>query len=306
VGEMMKLLFPGEQDFIQQKIEEHKRARIIAGVNVRSDLEAGEALGKQVAQKFIARARTDRAGAAGGTQAIWTQFETDCIAKGETPWYSFEVPKRPPMLCLFGKVKAFLFDSLTAVSLIPGPPPSTKGALQKEAEEVYYYTKDPKPETIDKVQFWADGVATVTPPGHWNEIAAEDFVKRNFSEVRWARNLALLNMAEMDAAIITWSTKFTYFNPRPSQIDTRIKTLTGMPNFPSYISGHATFSGAAATVLGHIIPERKSAYEAMAVEASLSRLYGGIHYRSDCEVGLEVGKKIGNYAIQRAVADGAE
>jgi len=62
----------------------------------------------------------------------------------------------------------------------------------------------------------------------------------------------------------------------------------------------------AATVLGHIIPERKTAYEAMAQEASLSRMYGGIHYKSDCVTGLEVGKNIGNYAVQRAITDGAE
>src|SRR5689334_13028321 len=55
--EMMKLLFPGDQDFIQMKAEEHKRARIISGANVRSDLDAGEALGRAVAQKFITRAR---------------------------------------------------------------------------------------------------------------------------------------------------------------------------------------------------------------------------------------------------------
>ena len=104
--EMMKLLFPGDQDFIQQKAEEHKRARIIAGANVRSDIEAGEALGKAVAQKFVTRARGDRAGAAGGNQAIWTQLETDCIARGETPWYSLEVPKRPPMLTGIWKSKS--------------------------------------------------------------------------------------------------------------------------------------------------------------------------------------------------------
>ncbi len=75
-SEMMKLLFPGDQDFIQQKIEEHKKARLIAGANVRSDLEAGEALRKAVAQKFVARARGDRAGTAGGNQAIWTQNGT--------------------------------------------------------------------------------------------------------------------------------------------------------------------------------------------------------------------------------------
>jgi hypothetical protein len=44
----------------------------------------------------------------------------------------------------------------------------------------------------------------------------------------------------------------------------------------------------------------------MAKEASLSRLYGAIHYRSDIEVGMAVGTKIGNYAVQRAVTDGAE
>jgi hypothetical protein len=38
----------------------------------------------------------------------------------------------------------------------------------------------------------------------------------------------------------------------------------------------------------------------------LSRLYGGIHYRSDCEAGFGVGKKIGGYAITKATTDGAE
>jgi membrane-associated phospholipid phosphatase len=124
--------------------------------------------------------------------------------------------------------------------------------------------------------------------------------------VRWARNLALLNMAMMDAAIACWDAKFTYFNPRPSQVDPRVKTLTGLPNFPSFISGHSTFSAAAAKILGHIIPARASAYDAMATEASLSRLYGAIHYRSDIEKGMVVGGKVGNYAVQRAVTDGAE
>ena len=77
MGEMMKLLFPGDQDFIQQKIEEHKKARLIAGANVRSDIEAGEALGRAVAQKFVTRARGDRAGAAAGNATIWTQYEAD-------------------------------------------------------------------------------------------------------------------------------------------------------------------------------------------------------------------------------------
>ncbi len=249
--EMLKLLFPGDQEFIQQKAEEHKQARIISGANVRSDIEAGEALGKAVAQKFATRARGDRAGAAAGNQAGWTQMETSAIANGETPWFSLEAPHRPPMLPLFGKVKGFLVDSLNVIALRPGPPPSTSGdELKKDADDVYSMTKNDTREHYRIVNFWADGVGTYTPPGHWNAIAAADFILQNYSEVRWARNMALLNMSQMDAAIVCWDTKYFYFNPRPTQIIPEVKTLTGIPNFPSYISGHATFSGAAATILG--------------------------------------------------------
>ena len=306
-AELMKLLFPGDLDFINQKLEECKRARLIAGANVRSDLEAGEALGKQVAQKFTTRARGDRAGAAASNQTQWTQMENDALAKGEVPWYSLESPRRPPMLPLFGKVKPFLFDSLTAISLRPGPPPpSHSDEMKKQTQEIYDFVKNPTRERTRIVHYWADGVGTYTPPGHWDAIACEDFIKKNFSEVRWARNLALLNMAIMDAGIVCWDTKYYYFNPRPTQLNPEIKTLTGIPNFPAYISGHSTFSAAAATVLGHIIPERAADYNAMALEASLSRMYGGIHYRADCEVGLVVGKNVGNFAVQRALTDGAE
>jgi membrane-associated phospholipid phosphatase len=118
--------------------------------------------------------------------------------------------------------------------------------------------------------------------------------------------MALLNMSLMDAAIACWDAKYIYYNPRPSQVNSAIKTWTGLPNFPSYISGHATFSAAAATILGHILPANKQAYAAMANEASLSRLYGAIHYRSDCEKGLETGNKVGAFAKARAITDGAD
>jgi len=304
--EMLKLLFPADLDYINAKAAEHKLARIMAGANTRSDIEAGEALGKAVAGKFAARARTDRAGAAIGTPAIWTQFETDCIAKGETPWYSLEIPKRPPMLPLFGKVKSLSLDSLTLVSLRPGPPPAVNSdQMKKETEEIYQFIKNPTRDHTGIVHFWADGVGTYTPPGHWDAIAAEEFIKKDYSEVRWARNMALLNMAIFDAGIVCWDTKYFYFNPRPTQLNPSIKTLTGIPNFPAYISGHSTFSGAAAAVLSYLIPEKASEFDAMAKEASISRMYGGIHYRSDCEVGLVVGANVGAKLVERGKADGA-
>ncbi len=305
--ELLKLLFPADIAFIQQKSDEHKLYRIMAGANVRSEIEAGEGLGKAVAQKFTVRARTDRAGAAIGTAVQWAALENRMIATGETPWISQESPKRPPMLPLFGNVKTFLFDSATLIAIRPPAPPSIKSEqFKKELEEVAYYSKNFDRERMRIVNFWADGVNTYTPPGHWNAIAAESFVAQNWSEVRWARNMALINMAMMDAAIACWDTKYLYFNPRPSQIDNNIKTLTGLPNFPSYTSGHSTFSGAAATALGHILPAERGKFTAMASEASISRLYGSIHYRSDCEQGLKCGQRVGSFAVERAKVDGAE
>ncbi|MEP7278853.1 MAG: phosphatase PAP2 family protein [Bacteroidota bacterium] len=305
--EMLKLLFPGDQEYVQQKAEEHKRARILAGANVRSDIEAGEVLGKMVAQKFSTRARGDRAGAAGGTQTMWTQMEADAVAKRQVPWYSLEFPRRPPMLCLFGKVKGFLLDSLAVLAVRPEAPPSTSSdQMKKDVAEVHEMIKQDSREHYRIVHYWADGVNTFTPTGHWNAIASADFIKKNFSEVRWARNLALLNMAQMDAAIVCWDTKYFYFNPRPTQMESDIKTLTGIPNFPSYISGHATFSGAAATVLGHIIPENAAIYTAMANEAAMSRLYAGIHYRIDSDSGMSTGIRVGSFAVLRAKTDGGE
>ncbi len=306
--EMLKLLFPGDQDFIQQKAYEHKRCRLLSGANVRSDMEAGEALGKAVAQKFVVRARADRAGAAVGTQAVWTQMETDCIKRTEIPWVSSESPKRPPMLPLFGKVKAFLFDSATLVNQIrPIPPPSTSSKqFADELSEIENMSKNLTREQIRIAHFWSDGIGTYTPPGHWNAIACEDFVRLNYSEMRWARNLALLNISLMDAGIACWDAKYVYFNPRPSAIKNNIKTITGLPNFPAYISGHSTFSAAAATILGHLIPSKNIVYQAMAKEASDSRIYGAIHYRSDCEQGMVTGTKVGTLAVQRALIDGGE
>jgi hypothetical protein len=305
-AKMMELLFPGDLDFIQQKVAEEKLYRLMAGANTRSDMDAGESLGKQVAAVFLARARGDKAGAAIGTPADWAGFATTATAKGETPWISLEFPKRPPMLPMFTKVTPFLFPTATVEALRPPPPYSTTSAeFKKESDEVLKMSEDRSREHERIVSFWADGVGTVTPPGHWNSIAAEEFVKQNYSEVRWARNLALLNMAEMDAAIVCWDAKYYYFNPRPTQMVMNIKTLTGIPNFPSYTSGHSNFSGAAATVLSYLLPDRGNKFMDMAHEAAMSRLYGAIHYRSDCEVGLQTGIKVGEYAVNRGKTDGA-
>jgi hypothetical protein len=306
-SEIMKLMFPTEVSNIQQKVDDAELATIQSGTATRTDIKAGEALGRQIASLFTARAKADHAGAAVGNPDIWNSFVTSAIARGETPWYSLEVPARPPMLPLFGNVLPFLFDSLTVINLRAAPPYSTKSnEFDEQNQAAYDQIKDPTRDQNRIVQYWADGVGTYTPPGHWLAIAAEDFIQQNYSEVRWARNMALLGMVEMDAGIVCWNTKYYYFNPRPTQMMPDIKTLTGVPNFPSYVSGHSTFSEAAATILGHIIPANAEKYEAMSSEAAMSRFVSGIHTKMDCDSGLAVGKRVGNYAVLRAEHDGAE
>jgi hypothetical protein len=306
-AEMMQLLFPDEIANIQQKLQQQEFSLIASGAAAPSDVTAGEALGRQVADAFIARGRADKAGSAVGTPTIWANFVTTTQAAGQTAWVSLETPARPPMLPLFGAVKGFLVDSANIVALRPGPPPSTSSdSMKQQVQQALNTVNNATREQLSLVQLWADGAGTWTPPGHWNYIAAQDFITQNWSEVRWARNMALLNMAEMDAAIECWYTKYYYFDPRPTQMDPLIRTLTGVPNFPSYISGHSMFSSAAATILGHIIPSRAQAYQSMAQDAANSRIYSGIHYEIDCTVGMTVGQNIGNYAVQRAMSDGAE
>jgi hypothetical protein len=125
------------------------------------------------------------------------------------------------------------------------------------------------------------------------------------SEVRAARSYALLNMAMHDAAVACWRIKFRYFNPRPAQLDPSIRTLIGLPNFPAYPSGHSTFSAASAAVLTYLFPEGGPSFHTMADEAGISRLYGGIHYRSDIERGKEHGERIGLHVVDFALTDGA-
>ncbi|BAU54369.1 phosphatase PAP2 family protein [Mucilaginibacter gotjawali] len=304
--EMLKFLFPTEVNYIQQKANEEMQYRIMAGANVRGELTAGQTLGSQVADVFVARGKTDRAGKAIGSAPEWLSLQTNATSRGDQYWTSLETPARPPMLPLFGKVLPFLFDTLTVVSLRPAPPfLAGSDAFKAEAAEVLSYSKNPTREHQAQVEFWADGAGTYTPPGHWNAIAETEFVQQHYSEVRWARNYALLNIAEMDAAICCWDTKYFYFNMRPSQANPQIKTLTGIPNFPSYTSGHSNFSGAAAAVLTYLLPDRGSKFTDLAQQASMSRLYGAIHYRSDCQVGLVTGAKVGQYAVQWAQSDGA-
>jgi hypothetical protein len=306
-AELLKVFFPVAVAEIDAQALEHQQAAILGGRATASDVAAGVALGKAVAGAIRARLSSDGMAQAAGNPAIWQAFADKAAARGETPWKSMEDPPRPPMLAVFGQVKAWMMTPDDIVKERPGPPPSTSSAqMQQEVAEVRDAVENLTREQLAIATFWSDGLGTATPPGHWNSIAMEHIPGARWSEVRTARAFALLNMAMHDAAVGCWETKFFYFNPRPSQMDPDIKTSIGLPNFPSYTSGHSTFSAAAALVLSHLFPSASGRFNELKEEASISRLYGGIHYRSDIESGKDHGVRIGGYAVRFAQQDGAE
>jgi membrane-associated phospholipid phosphatase len=306
-AELLKLLFPTMVEQITLRAGEQRQAALLSGKATASDIAAGLALGQAVAAVFTARAGADGMRTAGGTPALVQALTNAAVARGQIPWRSLENPPRPPMLPLFGSVKAWMMTPADIVNERPAEPPSTSSALMaRELAEVKHAVDHLTRQQLAIVYKWADGVSTPTPPGHWNFIA-ESFIRgAQFSEVRTARAFALLNMAMHDAAVACWDAKFTYFNPRPSQLDPEIRTVIGLPNFPSYTSGHSTFSAAAAEVLSYLFPSGAATFEAQKEEAAISRLYGGIHYRSDIEVGKEHGKRVGGYTVRFARLDGAD
>ena len=106
--------------------------------------------------------------------------------------------------------------------------------------------------------------------------------------------------------------KFYYWSPRPENavqdqvIDPTWKPYLPTPTFPSYVSGHAGYSAAAAQVLSHVFPNDAPTFAERAREAAMSRLYGGIHYRFDNDDGLVIGEKVGRAVVERLKGDGAD
>lgn len=187
-------------------------------------------------------------------------------------------------------------------------------------------------EQRDIAWFWADGAGTQTPPGHWNRIAQEVARTTGMSLAEEARMFALLNIAQADAAIVAWDNKYASNFWRPvtairaadtdgnplTAADPDWKPLLTTPNFPSYTSGHATFSGAASTILAGIlgtdtfafttdteaagIANRSfTSFSAAADEAAMSRLYGGIHFRFDNDDGLANGRALGQWVLANEI-----
>ena len=88
-------------------------------------------------------------------------------------------------------------------------------------------------------------------------------------------------------------------------VDSSITTLFSNPAHPGFPSGHACASGSAGAVLGYLFPADADTMAAQAMDAGFSTFYAGIHTRQDVEIGLALGRAVGQKIIQRATTDGA-
>lgn len=291
---VLSYLYPNETAWLSKQATADEESRLAAGVNFRSDITAGEGLGRAVALAVISHAKND------GAKTPWN----GTVPTGPDKWVSTVSPPQPPLLPNWGNVTPWL---LTSSDLIMPPAPPVFGSAQFNAslQAVKQIANSRTAEQLQIAQFWNDGAGTSTPPGHWNQIACDLIQGYHLNELRSSRALALMNTAAMDAGICCWKAKYDYWYPRPIQADPTIKTAFPTPNFPSYTSGHSDFSSAAGGVLSYIFPNEKSELQAKVQQASQSRVYAGIHYRFDCDQGVIVGGKIAQHAIQRGENDGS-
>jgi membrane-associated phospholipid phosphatase len=285
---------------LDELAEEAGLSRIWAGANFASDVNAGLALGRDVAARVIHRARSD------GSDRRW-----DGSRPPLTPQYWQPPPgvNSPPLQPLAGSWRPWVLQSGAQVRPNP-PPPYGSPQFLAEAREVMDVKARLTPEQMAIARLWGGGEGTALPPGIWNRMALSYVQRSDMSTPQAARALGLLNVALGDAAIAVWHAKYTWWSPRPENsirdlgLDPDWKPALRTPPFPSYVSGHATFSGAASEVLSYLFPAHADVFRAKAEEAALSRLYGGIHFRSDNEVGLSVGRRVGGLVLQRAHRDG--
>jgi hypothetical protein len=186
----------------------------------------------------------------------------------------------------------------------PAPPEYGSARFLEEAEEVYRVSLKLTPQQKALADSWNLQQGSVTPPGVWNQRTIELVRSQRLDAAAAARVLAAVNVAMHDAAIACWAAKYRWWVVRPVSAirdtwDPAFLPHLITPPHPSYVSGHSSVSGAAEAVLSAFFPARRTELHAYAEEAALSRLYGGIHYRSDNEEGLRLGRRVGMLAIEK-------
>jgi membrane-associated phospholipid phosphatase len=297
-AKVLTYLFPKESAETFAALEaEAATSQLLASRAFRSDIEAGQAIGRAVGERAVARGKAD------GSETSWdgTGRLTGPGSWQPTPPGYFQQPAET----LAGTWRTWILASGDQYRPSP-PPPYQSPAWMAELSAVQEAVARRTPEQEAAVRFWAGGSGTVTPAGLWIEIARDLIVRDALDAPRAARVLALISVAMADGFVCCWDAKYTYWTERPITADPSLDVLIPTPPFPSYTSGHATASTSAATVLAHLFPDDASILLERAEEAKQSRLWAGIHFPIDTDMGALGGGMIGRLVVARAREDGAE
>jgi membrane-associated phospholipid phosphatase len=252
---------------------------------------AAVAIGRAVGAEIVARAKVDG----------FSAPNTVTVPVGDGLWISSTNPASKPAGGQLPGVTRWFLES--ASQFRPGPPPEFgKPVFNAALAEIRTMADTSNDEMKRIAGAWALNPGTYTASGFWLDHASTEIVKRGLSERKATHIFALLSATMADAAVGCWDAKLTYWLIRPWNADTHIHPLASMgtppPNHPSYPSGHSCVSSSGAAVLAAFFPDKQRELDAMVTEAGLSRMYGGIHYRFDCETGQALGRNVARFAIR--------
>jgi membrane-associated phospholipid phosphatase len=215
----------------------------------------------------------------------------DFSGKDETKWFQ-ENYIAPPITPYAGFWETFFIDMEQLPELTP-PEYGSKEDLE-ELGKVRSAMLEATSEQKEKVEFWAAGKGSATPLGIWLDIVEKKYRNKR-SEYELLQIKKDISTVAHDSVIVCWNLKYKFMTKRPFMRDEKIVSQIMTPNFPSYPSGHATMSGAIATVLEELYPleDMRGEFYSLAEEAANSRLWGGIHFDIDNQDGLKIGQYIG-------------
>jgi len=296
-------LFPSEERSFERIVHSLTRKNGYLNQNeISRPLLRSLALGRSVAKNVINRAEND------GAQRGWNGKRLEWYGEGRyygpgswqpTAPYFYYPPEEP----FAPSWKPWAIEDIKEFRA-EAPPHYGSKTFIDSLKEVIEVNKNLTPLQLKIAENWVDGDGSVTPAGHWNQIALRYANLSQKTDLAVIKLFVNLNISMADTFIAAWDTKYLYWTIRPV---TAAKQILGInfkpsiltPPFPSYISGHAATSGAAAEILAHYFPNYSEELISMGNEAALSRLYGGIHYRFDNDKGLQQGRSIAKYVLNK-------
>jgi membrane-associated phospholipid phosphatase len=282
---VLRVFFPLDIAEIEAALDGQEGAELWPG-DKHEDFAAGEAIGRAVGARVNAYAL--------GDGVNLTNPGVPPIGPGYWVWNGGPIVR--------GNLGARPFYLTSGDELRPPPPPAFGSAEYLTAlAEVRQISDTRTAEQLAIAVYWNVNQSG-TSNAAINGIARELIRSYRRSDADAARILFLMNSAAFDALIGCFDAKYTYWFIRPPQADPGITLPIGLPPHPSYPSAHSCASGAFNGVLAHEFPSEAGRLAQIAEEASLSRLYAGIHYRFDMEAGLALGRAAAAKALAADLA----